>query len=227
MTTPLFITGYGQQSPKWVKAFSDIRHSVGLPDRFDKFDSSIIFVDLMGLSTDDQQRWLDTVIASGRKVIVLSPTPNEAQALSVIKLGAVGYGHSLATSARLREMSLVVSHGGLWVGNQLLKRVLSGLEVAARAASQQTPDAAAVRQEKLIESTLSGRELVVARQVATGATNGEISAALKIKERTVKAHITSIFDKLKVRNRVELALFLNNVQSKADTMDNSSNRTAL
>jgi two-component system nitrate/nitrite response regulator NarL len=58
---------------------------------------------------------------------------------------------------------------------------------------------------------LTAREQMVAEQIATGATNREISERLEITERTVKAHLSAIFEKLGVRDRVQLALAMNNV----------------
>jgi two-component system, NarL family, nitrate/nitrite response regulator NarL len=58
---------------------------------------------------------------------------------------------------------------------------------------------------------LTSRELMVAEQVAHGASNREIAVALEITERTVKAHLSAIFDKLGVRDRVQLALRMNNI----------------
>jgi DNA-binding NarL/FixJ family response regulator len=52
---------------------------------------------------------------------------------------------------------------------------------------------------------------MVAEQIAHGATNREIAVALDISERTVKAHLSAIFDKLGVRDRVQLALAMNNI----------------
>ena len=67
---------------------------------------------------------------------------------------------------------------------------------------------------------------MVASEVARGASNLEISTNLSITERTVKAHITSIFGKLQVRNRVELALLLHNVRISEGSMDiQSKNHT--
>ena len=44
-----------------------------------------------------------------------------------------------------------------------------------------------------------------------GFKKSEIAAALDITERTVKAHLSAIFDKLGVRDRVQLALAMNNI----------------
>jgi DNA-binding NarL/FixJ family response regulator len=59
---------------------------------------------------------------------------------------------------------------------------------------------------------LTAKELEVAKQVAVGATNREIAEELHMSERTVKAHLSAVFDKMAVRDRVQLALTMNNVK---------------
>ena len=51
----------------------------------------------------------------------------------------------------------------------------------------------------------------MAEHVAHGASNREIATNLEISERTVKAHLSVIFDKMGVRDRVQLALAMNSV----------------
>lgn len=52
----------------------------------------------------------------------------------------------------------------------------------------------------------SQRQLQIVRFVAEGRSNGEIAAALGISAHTVRNHLATIFDKLNVNNRTELAL---------------------
>lgn len=54
-------------------------------------------------------------------------------------------------------------------------------------------------------SSLTSRELEVARLVAEGLSNREIAAALVLTERTTESHLTHIFTKLGVRSRTQLA----------------------
>ena len=61
---------------------------------------------------------------------------------------------------------------------------------------------------------LTGREQMVAEQVALGASNREIAEKLEITERTVKAHLSAIFAKLGARDRVQLALKMNNIPTQ-------------
>jgi len=58
-------------------------------------------------------------------------------------------------------------------------------------------------------AVLTKRELEVARTVAGGSSNKEVARQLGITERTVKAHVGAVFQKLKVRDRLHLALIVN------------------
>ena len=64
---------------------------------------------------------------------------------------------------------------------------------------------------------LTGRERMVAEQVGLGANNNEIATRLNISERTVKAHLSSIFQQLGIRDRVQLALVINNLPVMGDS----------
>jgi DNA-binding NarL/FixJ family response regulator len=54
---------------------------------------------------------------------------------------------------------------------------------------------------------LTPRELEIVSAIIGGYTNKDIAAKFSISEQTVKHHLTNIFDKLGVSNRLELALF--------------------
>jgi DNA-binding NarL/FixJ family response regulator len=58
-----------------------------------------------------------------------------------------------------------------------------------------------------IES-LTPRELEILQLVAEGLSNEEIGKKIFITEKTVKTHLTNIFDKLQVNNRIKAALWV-------------------
>lgn len=138
----------------------------------------------------------------GCPVVVLSNLPSNEEGLVAFSAGAAGYCNSLAIPAVLRQVSAVVEQGGLWVGQDLMRRLFSAL--TARAAPVQTS-----------LGVLSVREHQVAQAVARGGTNKEIARAMGITERTVKAHLTAIFEKLGVRDRLQLSLIVNGVETMA------------
>ena len=55
---------------------------------------------------------------------------------------------------------------------------------------------------------LTPQELQIARAVAGGKNNGEVSAALFVSRKTVEAHLTRIYRKLGIHSRVELTRVL-------------------
>jgi two-component system, NarL family, nitrate/nitrite response regulator NarL len=57
-------------------------------------------------------------------------------------------------------------------------------------------------------SALTGRERQIAMAVVDGKSNRDIAACLGITEQTVKNHLTSVFDKMSVASRLQLALTL-------------------
>jgi DNA-binding NarL/FixJ family response regulator len=78
---------------------------------------------------------------------------------------------------------------------------------AARALITHTYDVGATSVSALDSHGLSGRELEVLQLVATGKKNTEIASVLVISPKTVKNHISRIFSKLGLKNRVEAAVF--------------------
>ena len=59
---------------------------------------------------------------------------------------------------------------------------------------------------------LTPREREIVHQVAGGASNKEIANRLNVTEATIKAHLTAVFRKLGLSDRLHLALFVNNRQ---------------
>jgi len=148
------------------------------------------------------------------RVVLLSGAPEPAEGLRALNDGARGYAHAYAVPALLQEAALVIEHGGLWVGPDLLQRLVGSTNtaLAARTASmkaQALTDVAPVAAPAPNAWTLlSAREVQVARAVSAGHSNKEVAAKMFISERTVKAHLGAIFEKLGVRDRLQLVLRL-------------------
>lgn len=133
-------------------------------------------------------------------VVVVSNVPESVEGLRAIDRGARGYCHAFAVSGLFTDVAQVVGQGGLWVGPELLGRLVAAArDLLGRGAP---PEEAA--EPDL--SQLSAREAEVARAVVAGKSNREVAEALFISERTVKAHLGAVFEKLGVRDRVQLVL---------------------
>lgn len=138
----------------------------------------------------------------GHPVVILSDEPDEELVMSALAAGAAGCCNSRAAPEVLRQVALAVGNGGLWIGQSLLQRMVG----ATAKSLGQRPNQA--KNERWSDK-LSDRERQVAKQVAGGASNKEIATQLMISERTVKAHMTAIFEKLELRDRLQLSLRIN------------------
>jgi len=146
--------------------------------------------------------------ASTVPVVVLSNVPDDAQGMAVLSAGASGYCSALSLPAVLRQVAGVVLQGGLWIGPQLMRRFIQSL---------------AARNKRVGEpalNLLSQRERQVAEAASSGSTNKEIARTMGITERTVKAHLSAVFEKLDVRDRMQLSLLVNGVEASTHTSQN-------
>jgi DNA-binding NarL/FixJ family response regulator len=138
---------------------------------------------------------------AGQAIVLLCDAPDEAVVMQALAAGAAGCCNTHAAPEVLRQVALVVNNGGLWVGQSLLQRLVGS---TSRLLAEKAP----VTNDDW-SHLLSEREVQVARQVAGGASNKEIAGQLEITERTVKAHLTAIFEKLGLRDRLQLSLRIN------------------
>lgn len=144
--------------------------------------------------------------------VVLSNVPQPREGLVALEAGARGYTHAHAVPALLQEVALVIEHGGLWVGPDLLQRLVKATAAALSQRASPEKQAAQVLSNASALSALSAREAQVAKAVATGHSNKEVANQLHISERTVKAHLGKSFEKLGVRDRLQLTLLLSGEQ---------------
>ena len=161
------------------------------------FDLILVHRSLVDVETfTDIRRALPLV-----RILLLSDRPDEEEGLTFIKLGISGYANTYISPARLSEAVKVISHGAVWLGQKVMQRLI--LETYARSKEKATSDS----EQRL--AGLTPREREIAELVAQGQSNLEVAANLDITERTVKAHLSSIYEKSKTGSRLNLALLIN------------------
>lgn len=140
----------------------------------------------------------------GRPLVILADEPSDDDALAALAAGAVGYCNGHAAPEVLQQVALAVRHGGVWVGQGLMQRLLG-------ATARLMPKAEAVADDW--RARLTAREQEAAVLLARGASNKEIARQLDITERTVKAHVSAMLEKLGARDRLQLSLIINGVEA--------------
>lgn len=129
----------------------------------------------------------------GMTVVVGTMQPSDEEGKRVLAAGATGYVHAYSPAEALSTVLKTVHAGGIWMGPTLLARLLRQID-------QNMP-----RTDDWAQG-LTHREREVAERAAIGHSNQAIADALDITERTVRAHLSAVFQKLGVNDRLLLAL---------------------
>jgi DNA-binding NarL/FixJ family response regulator len=122
----------------------------------------------------------------GCAVVVFTAHDGDDDVFRAIRGGARGYLLKGSPAAEIAEAIRQVHAGESYLSPRIAAKLVTG-----------------VAQPRGRSGLLSPREGAVLRLVAAGLSNRQIAGALSISERTVKFHVTAIFNKLGAENRAQ------------------------
>ncbi len=131
-------------------------------------------------------------------ILMLSAFDDERFVLDAWKAGIHGYILKDTATQELVRAVRCVADGEVWIGEGFLSRIMNKYRAAVEG---QMEDRASR------PGGLTPRESEVLELVATGLRNKEIAARLFVSEKTVKTHLTHIYQRLGLKDRVEVALY--------------------
>jgi DNA-binding NarL/FixJ family response regulator len=137
--------------------------------------------------------------APAAHILVLTGVRDVEMHCRAVQLGAVGVVRKERAASVLIEAIARVHAGDVWLDSFLLANVL---RQTPRLQTGCSPDPEAVKIETL---TRRERELIAA--LSQGLKNQAIADRLYISEATVRHHLTSIYAKLNVNDRLELTVY--------------------
>ncbi len=195
----VFVTDGEPIRSNWREAFPQAQLGY---TRATSCEASVVWVLLpyTGDITPLIRRWQRMV--GDAPVVALSDEPRDEEGMVALRAGVSGYCNGYASPAVLQQVAETVLQGGVWLGQSLLQKLVA-------TTAQNLPKPAVAPLDWTL--SLTEREVIVARAVASGASNKEIADQLNITERTVKAHLTAAFEKLRVRDRLQLTLLVNGI----------------
>ena len=132
------------------------------------------------------------------RTIVLTAAIEPPQLVEALQLGARGIALKNSAAQLLVKSIHAVMAGQYWVGHGSVSDLVKALH-------ELMPIEAPVARRKTFG--LTARELEIVSQIVDGCANKDVAQKFSISEETVKRHLTNIFNKLGVSNRLELALF--------------------
>jgi len=145
--------------------------------------------DILLLDLQMEQWTMDRIPELARKTVVIVLTANESveTGLTALRLGARAIVHKRFAIETLMTAIRAVAEGLVWMPPAM--------------------QAALVAQDGPAAKRLTPRESEIVRCVAIGMRNAEVATRLALSESTVKTHLTNIFQKLGIRDRIELTRY--------------------
>lgn len=131
------------------------------------------------------------------RVVLLNASLDRHQVLEALRLGARGLVTKHTTVSLMLKCIRTVMAGQYWIGRESVSDLI-GCLLPRRPGAENGP--------LVKKSELTRREMQIIGAVVAGYTNKDIATRLSLSEHTVKHHLSSIFDKLGVTNRLEVAL---------------------
>lgn len=133
----------------------------------------------------------------GTRVLILTTFDVDEYVYEALRAGASGFLLKDVSAAQLVDGVRVIAGGEALLAPSVTRRLLERF----------TPDLPSV-DRKLVAAidSLSPRELEILRLLASGFSNAELAAHFFVSEATVKTHLTHVFRKLQVRDRVQAVI---------------------
>jgi two-component system nitrate/nitrite response regulator NarL len=133
------------------------------------------------------------------RIIMVTGAVEENELRQALRLGARGFVLKESGAAQLLESIRVVHGGEYFVGRECMADLVSAVRSRGVVLEARPPRKA--------DFGLTMRERQIVSAVVNAYQNKEIAEKFAISEKTVKHHLTNIFNKVGVSNRLELALF--------------------
>ncbi|CAA0107256.1 Response regulator protein VraR [Zhongshania aliphaticivorans] len=142
--------------------------------------------------------FLKTASSGDRRLAIADDIPSATALLGYTQGGALAYCNSYMASDHFRQLFALLDNGASWYPPVMLTEIFN---LARKNMASDQPLSP-------LFDALTDRERQVALRVAEGKSNKEVAVDFNITVRTVKAHLSNIYEKLQVKDRVALLIYL-------------------
>jgi DNA-binding NarL/FixJ family response regulator len=150
---------------------------------------------------------LVTKLSTSQTAVLVMTEAEDEKIIDLISLGANGIFSLRSNPDLLCKSVAAVAAGEIWVSRLVTARLIHHLKAQSAQITNRAQRPASMLRP--IAKTLYGltrREVDIVRAITDGMSNKDTSVELGISEYTVKHHLTTIFGKVGVHSRVELAM---------------------
>jgi len=146
---------------------------------------------------NDEQ--VSNLVIKGFNTVIFSNEPNVEDSIRLFKIGIKGFLNTYAAKPIIKQAIDTIKGGNVWLGQNVMQAMIQAIN-----AKPEHNDG--------WKDNLTDREIQVCEAVLKGSNNKQIAEKMFVTERTVKAHLHNIFQKLDVKDRLSLAIKIQNWQ---------------
>jgi len=196
MKRPLIFVQDPNALKNWLTACgTDAKILYDLTDLSSRYEakSHLVLIQISANSTIEQI----TEVAKEFDVVAFANKPNNLEGLQLFQQGIKGYVNTFASVERIEQALITIRAGSIWLGQNVMQAMILSLM------NDNQP-------KEGWKDLLTEREQEATALVLEGQSNKDIAQKLEITERTVKAHLHNVFEKLEVTDRLALVLKIKN-----------------
>jgi len=197
----------------WASAFPDgavvraIDHRTSLVTSVAAGRPGVLMLDGAWLAAERRATLAELADASpGTRIVVLDDALADRDEIALVMAGVHGCCLRDLPQRVLARVIEAVSRGELWVRRKVMGPILEQVSAVARIAGVLGESQVAAARARLAD--LTPRERAIAGMVGRGQSNKVIARRLAISEGTVKAHVTQIYRKTGLDDRMKIALVM-------------------
>ena len=182
-----------------IQIVGEANNGLELLDKLRKTGPDVILMDIGMPQMDGVTATSKTKrVLPNAKIIILTVYDDEPHIFEAIKAGAMGYLLKDVSIEEVSEAIRKVSKGEAIIQPVIATKVLKEFAML---------DKRKIKEGDKFYNDLTEREKEILRLIALGGANKEIAQKLGISEKTVKNHISNIFQVLHVNNRTQAAIY--------------------
>jgi DNA-binding NarL/FixJ family response regulator len=178
-----------------IQVVAEARNGLEAVEKAARFDPNVVLMDIRMPELDGLEATRRILAADSlARILILTTFDLDEYVYEALRAGASGFVLKDDPPEQLIAAVRTVAAGDALLSPAVTKRVIESFTRLSRPAPPKELD------------ELTARERDVLHLIAAGRSNAEIAQDLYISDTTVKTHVTHIFQKLNVRDRVQLVV---------------------
>lgn len=191
------------QEPQALKNWSNVTalpkkilYSLQLSPKEYAIDENLLLIQL--LPDASNQLEVENLLKQQYHILLFSNTPSAQEGMQWFQKGIKGYLNTFAHPDRIEQAVNTILTGNMWLGQSVMQSMIQAISNQSTSMNEGWKE------------TLTEREIETADWILQGKSNLEIANAMNISERTVKAHVHNLLDKLGAKDRLNLVIKIQN-----------------